>query len=56
MKLKKCTCGNPEMGFDCVCDFVKRFPGNIHFSCEYDGFYTASKRRCNKCEEYKEDE
>lgn len=46
-----CTCGNPEWGFDCVCKHVADNPGDIHFSCEYCGLYTASKPRCNKCEE-----
>ena len=46
----KCTCGNPEFGFDCVCDHVENNPGNIDFSCEFHGLYTASIPRCNKCE------
>jgi len=45
-----CTCGNPQMGFDCVCEWVKKHPGDINYSCEFCGIYTASAPRCNKCE------
>jgi hypothetical protein len=45
-----CNCGNPEFGFDCVCDWVKDHPGNIEYCCEFCGMYTAGKPRCNKCE------
>lgn len=45
-----CTCGNPEYGFDCVCDHVHKNPGDIEYSCEFCGIYSASKPRCNKCE------
>ena len=48
---EKCSCGNPDMGFDCVCDFVKKNPGTISFSCEFCGLYTASKPQCNNCVE-----
>jgi len=48
---ERCTCGNPEMGFDCVCEFRKKNPGSKEFSCEFCGLYTASVPRCNKCEE-----
>lgn len=51
--VKKCTCGNPQLGFNCVCDWVKKHPGKKNYACEFDGIYTASKPRCNKCEEYK---
>jgi hypothetical protein len=47
----KCKCGNPEMGFDCVCDWVKKHPGEREFSCEICGLYDASEPRCNKCED-----
>jgi hypothetical protein len=47
---KVCDCGNPEMGFDCVCDWVKTHPGKIEYSCEFCGCYTAGAPRCNKCE------
>ena len=47
----KCICGNPEFGLNCVCEFVSDNPGDKEFSCEFDGIYTASKPRCNKCEE-----
>lgn len=46
-----CTCGNLAYGFDCVCDFVKKNPGNKEFVCEYCGVYKASSPRCNCCEE-----
>ena len=49
--MKKCTCGNPQLGFDCVCDFVKQNPGNNEYECEHCGIYHASKPRCNKCEQ-----
>lgn len=47
---KKCTCGNPDFGFDCMCQHMKDNPGEIEYSCEYCGLYTASKPRCNRCE------
>lgn len=50
MKKIKCTCGNPRYGFNCVCEHVKAYPGNIKFSCEWCGLYTASRPKCNKCE------
>lgn len=46
-----CSCGNPTYGFDCVCEWVEHNPGGKEYSCEYCGLYTASKPRCNKCEE-----
>ncbi|MFA5420154.1 MAG: hypothetical protein WC341_17005 [Bacteroidales bacterium] len=45
-----CTCGNPDFGLDCVCKWVKENPGQIEYSCEHCGIYTASKPRCNRCE------
>lgn len=48
--LLECKCGNPEFGFNCVCDFVEDNPGSIDFTCEFCGIYTAGKARCNKCE------
>lgn len=45
-----CICGNPSYGFNCVCEHVKKHPGNIDFSCEFCGLYTASIPVCNKCE------
>lgn len=45
-----CKCGNPEYGFDCTCDHVRNNPGDIEFSCEFCGIFTASAPRCNKCE------
>jgi len=46
----ECTCGNPEYGFDCMCDWMKKHPGNIEFCCEFCGIYYASKARCSECE------
>lgn len=46
----RCKCGNPDYGFDCVCDHVRKHPGDIEFSCEFCGLYNASEPRCNKCE------
>lgn len=51
--MKDCTCGNPEMGFDCVCGWVEKHPGDKDYCCEFCGIYTAGAPRCNKCEEYK---
>jgi len=45
-----CTCGNPEMGFNCTCEWAREHKGNILFSCEFCGIYEASEPRCNKCE------
>jgi len=50
-----CTCGNPEFGFDCVCNWVKSHPGDKEFICDFCGFYHASEPMCNKCEEIKDD-
>lgn len=50
MEDKKCECGNPEYGFNCACDHMKKYPGNIEYSCEWCGIYNASKPQCNKCE------
>jgi len=52
----ECVCGNPEMGFDCVCEWVQSHPGKKHYSCEFCGLYTAGAARCNQCEEYEENE
>lgn len=46
----ECTCGNPEMGFDCVCEWVALHKGDIEYTCEYCGIYKANKPRCNMCE------
>lgn len=53
MSDEKCTCGNPENGFDCVCSWIKTHPGDQEYSCEYCGIYNASEPRCSKCEEDK---
>lgn len=47
---EECSCGNVEMGFDCVCAHVANNPGDIEYTCEYCGLYTASCPRCSKCE------
>lgn len=44
------TCTNLKFGFNCVCEHEKQFLGDIEYSCEYCGLYTASKPHCNKCE------
>lgn len=49
MQKRECTCGNPQMGFDCTCLWVKCNPGDISYNCEYCGLYTAGKPRCNRC-------
>jgi hypothetical protein len=45
----KCTCGNPEMGFNCMCEWMKSHPGNTEYICSFCGFYNASKARCGEC-------
>ena len=40
-----------EDDFTCTCDWVKKYPGNIEFTCEFCGLYIAAKPRCNKCEQ-----
>jgi hypothetical protein len=46
----ECSCGNPRLGFDCVCEWVKQNPGENDYTCEFCGLYSASKPKCNKCE------
>jgi hypothetical protein len=46
----ECLCGNPEMGFDCICEWLESHPGTTEYSCEFCGCYTANEPRCNKCE------
>ena len=43
---------NVEFGFDDTTEHEKRNPGNKNFCCDYCGIYTASRPRCNKCEEW----
>jgi hypothetical protein len=43
--------GNVDFGFDDVTNHVKINPGNNVYVCEFCGIYTASKPRCNKCEQ-----
>lgn len=50
-----CNCGNPQFGFDCVCEWVEKYPGDREFTCEFCGLYTAGEARCNKCEENEPD-
>jgi len=38
-----CDCGNPNMGFTCICNWIKKNLGRITYSCEYCGIYEASK-------------
>ena len=43
---------NVEYGFDDVSDHVKKNPGKKNYCCDYCGIYTASRPRCNQCEEW----
>jgi uncharacterized protein YerC len=43
---------NVNFGFDDVSDYVKKKPGKKNFCCDFCGIYTASRPRCNKCEEW----
>ena len=45
-----CACGNPQFGFNCMCEWMRDNPGDIEFCCTYCGLYTASKARCSECE------
>ena len=45
-----CTCGNPEMGFNCTCEHTKANPGTNAYMCEYCGIYDASRPICSKCD------
>jgi hypothetical protein len=49
-KLINCTCGNPQHGFPCMCDWMKKYPGNNQYSCPYCGIYQAEIPRCMQCE------
>jgi hypothetical protein len=49
--MANCTCGNPSLGFDCVCEWVKQHPGDNEYTCNYCGLYNASKPRCHQCEQ-----
>jgi hypothetical protein len=46
----ECVCSNVVFGFDCTCSWSLENPGDILYTCEFCGMYTASKPRCNKCE------
>jgi len=46
---EKCTCGNPDFGFDCTCEWEKKYPGTNRYTCEFCGIYQASRPKCNKC-------
>lgn len=48
--IEKCTCGNPELGFNCMCEWMRENPGTNNYMCGYCGSYTASHPRCSKCE------
>ena len=58
MKRKQvvCECGNPYFGFDCTCEHEKNNPGDDEFSCEFCGYFIASKPICNKCERLTDNE
>ena len=49
--MSECQCGNPKLGFDCICKWVEKHPGNKEFACIFCGLYRASKPRCNECED-----
>ena len=51
IKKSECGCGNPEMGFNCVCEWMSNHPGEKEYSCEYCGLYTASEPQCNCCQD-----
>jgi hypothetical protein len=53
--MNKCDCGNPEMGYDCVCEWVMWHPGEISYTCEFCGLYDASAPRCDKCKVLEEE-
>lgn len=50
---EKGPCTNVKFGFDCLKPWEMKNPGNKQFACEWCGIYTASKPRCNCCEETK---
>jgi len=41
---------NVLYGFEDMTQWEKDHPGDIEFTCEFCGIYTASEPRCNKCE------
>ena len=45
-----CLCGNPEKGFDCVCDHIRKFEGDGIFVCPQHGVYSAGESICERCE------
>ena len=47
----KCSCGNPAMGFDCQCAWMKEHPGARQFTCTFCGIYNAALPHCTECEE-----
>jgi hypothetical protein len=53
--LPHCWCGNTELGFTCMCEYMLANEGDTFFTCEFCGLYKASKPNCNKCEEDFED-
>lgn len=56
MEIRDCICGNPENGFSCTCEHEFRYTGDIYYSCDICGKYTASQPICEMCEEIDEDE
>jgi len=48
--IKECVCGNPQFGFDCLCDYTMNHKGDNEYICEFCGIYKANEPRCNKCE------
>lgn len=47
--MDECTCGNERYGFDCVCDHLKKYPGDIEFICPNCGIYSSEKQKCDEC-------
>lgn len=48
----KHMCMNRSVGFECMCEWMVKYPGKREFSCSWCGIYTAGQPRCNECEEH----
>ena len=46
-----CKCGNSKLGLECVCSWLKRYPGENIYKCKFCGDYKAAVPRCTACEE-----
>ena len=49
MNAEKTGYHNEFLGYNNVSQHIKNNPGENEYSCEFCGFYTASKPACNKC-------